>query len=134
MVLPGVYPQWTMGTPSVLPEWLGVYRDEIIEGERIVSGQIVDPWGRPIPEGKVIFKRLVRAAGNVFPIEHEAEVVNGYFSITLVADLEYDILVVDQLNETIWNFIAPLEYDVDDTEITLAELYIASGRTPYPGG
>ena len=134
MVLPGVYPNWVMGTPSVLPEWLGVYRDEIEEGKRIVAGLVVDPWGRPIPEGKVIFKRLIRAAGNVFPLEHEADIVDGYFTITLVADLDYDILVVDCFGETIWNFIAPLDYDADDTEITLAELYIASGRAPYPGG
>lgn len=130
-MLPGVYPHWTMNTPSVFPKWLGVYRDEIVEGERIVSGNIVDPWGRLIPEGKVIFKRLSRAAGNVFPLEHEAAVVNGYFSITLVADVSYDILVLDQFGETIWNFIAPLEYDEADLEITLAELYIASGKTPY---
>ncbi len=99
---------------------------EIVEGERIVTGQIVDSWGRLIPEGKVIFKRLTCAAGNIFPVEHEADVVNGYFSIILVAGLGYNILVVDRFGETVWNFIAPLDYDVEGTETTLAELYLAS--------
>jgi hypothetical protein len=132
-MLPGVYPNWLMGTPSVLPEWLGVYRDEIEEGIRLVEGYIVDPWGRPV-DGHVTFKRLVREyPPNVYPLEYVAEVVNGYYSIELADDRWYDILVVDQFYETIWNYEAPLnpETPEDPGSITIAEMWIQSGKSPY---
>ena len=132
-MLPGVYPNWLMGTPSVLPEWLGVYRDEIEEGIRLVEGYIVDPWGRPV-DGRVTFKRLLREyPPNVYPLEYEAEVVAGYYSIELADDRWYDILVVDKYEETIWNYEAPLNpaTDEDPGSITIAEMWIQSGKSPY---
>jgi len=133
MALPGVYPAWTMNTPSVFPEWLGVYLDYQEEGVRTVAGYIVDPWGIPI-NGKIIFKRLIREyPPNVYPIEYEAEVVNGYYSIELADDRWYDILVLDRFDETIWNYEAPLnpETDEDPGPITIAEMWIQSGASPY---
>lgn len=132
-MLPGVYPQWLMGAPSVLPEWLGVYTDEVEEGIRLVEGYIVDPWGRPV-DGHVTFKRLVRKyPPNVYPVEYVAPVVAGYYSIELADDRWYDILVVDQFHETIWNYEAPLnpETDEDPGSITIAEMWIQSGKSPY---
>ena len=133
MALPGVYPNWTMSTPSVFPEWLGVYLDEVEEGVRLVEGYIVDPWGNPV-DGVVVFKRLIREyPPNVYPYEYEAPVVNGYYSIELADDRWYDIRVVDEFNETIWNYEAPLDPATpeDPGSITIAEMWIASGKSPY---
>jgi len=95
---------------------------------RSITGLVKDAQGDVIPSGfiKVIpLQPLTDDTTFLSPEEVTVTVTDGVFTLSLAAPNNYDFLIIDQLDETIWNFKAPLSGDVD-TDISLAELYLAS--------
>lgn len=95
---------------------------------RTITGTIKDAQGAVIASGELKVKPLQPLTDDdtfLSPEEVTVTITNGTFTLSLAAPNNYDFLVIDQLDETVWNFKAPLDDDVD-TDISLAELYLAS--------
>lgn len=96
--------------------------------QRTITGTVADAQGTNIASGWIKIKPIAPLTDTttfVSPEEVTVTVTNGAFTLVLYAPMVYDFLILDQFEETIWNFQAPLDDDSSD-DISLAELYLAS--------
>lgn len=96
---------------------------------RNILGPIRDAQGVLIPMGTLKAKLLYPLVDNTTLISPEmltVDIVDGLFTLVLAAPAIYDFQIIDHLDETLWNFQAPLDNDIP-ADISLAELFLLSG-------
>lgn len=96
---------------------------------RNILGPVAGPDGTVLALGELRVKPLAPIVdGTTFisPEELVIPIEDGLFTLVLAAPANYEFLVIDQYDETLWNFQAGLSGE-SAADIRLSELYLLSG-------
>ncbi len=97
---------------------------------RTIDGIVRDPQGNPMASGTLWVEAVhpvVDGEEFISPAAVSVSITNGVFSLVLASPVEYDFKVIDEYENTVWNFQAPLNNDAT-VPISLAELYLLRGQ------
>ena len=92
---------------------------------RTITGTIKNSQGEVLASGQLYVKAtapVVNSTDFIMPDDIVVDIADGVFTLSLYAPCDYDFLVKDEVENTVWAFQAPLSDDSPD-DISLAQLY-----------